>query len=162
MDYIQGDERILYIKDGEIYKPVGCLTSNPLSETVQMLETTTRNSGGWKTGIPTVQSYDINFDGFQVVTGDSGDNSKISYDGLKILKRLRQRIEWRISDIGGSLVDEGFGYITDIGESNNSGELLTFRGTIIGDSEPTFTQVTGDLFQDGSVICYQDGTPLIF
>ena len=63
-DFANGAYKVLYIKVGEVYFPIGCLTSNSFSEEVAMLGTTTRdNSDGWKTSIPTLQSYNISFDG---------------------------------------------------------------------------------------------------
>ena len=46
---IEGDIRILYIYDKTAYSPIGCLTENSFSESVEMLDTTTRDNGGWKT-----------------------------------------------------------------------------------------------------------------
>lgn len=164
MDFTFGEERVLYIKEGEIWKPIACLTSNPFDESVEMLKTTTRVSNGWRTAIPTNQSYTIGFDGMQIATGDGGNEAKLSYDRLKLIKRSRQLIEWKMEDSQGYYIDTGFGHIIDIGEANEVDGLLLFSGTIEGYGEPTFSRnlTQGDLFQDGSVICYQDGVGLIF
>lgn len=162
MGLLLGEDRILYLKEDNVWVPIGCLTSNNLEESVEMLSTTTRVSNGWRTGVPTNQQYSIPFEGLQIITGTGTPTGKISYDGLKILKRARERIEWRIADPGGSLVDQGFGYITFIGEGNQVDEFLSFNGLITGDGEPIFTQVEGDIYQDSVVICYQDNESLIF
>lgn len=162
MDLIFGDVRILYISDGGIYKPVACLTSNPMEEEVEMLDTTTVAQNGWRTSIPTNQGYTISFEGMQIVTGEGGDEARLSYDSLKLIKRLRQRIDWRIEDDNGRFIDEGQGYITSIGESNQVGELLTFNGEILGYGEPTFSRLKGDLWMNGEEKLFQDGTAMIY
>jgi len=65
---VNGNERVLFIKRGENFQPVGCLTSNGMDEDTEMLPTTTRNSEGWRTSIPQLQGFTINFEGLQVPT----------------------------------------------------------------------------------------------
>ena len=63
-DFKNGNLKLLYLYVGGEYFPIGCLTSNSFSETSDMLDTTTRqNANGWKTSIPTNQSYNISFSG---------------------------------------------------------------------------------------------------
>lgn len=156
MSFNKGDVRILSIKSGADYVPVGCLTSNNLEESVEMLRTTTRVSNGWRTSVPTTQEYTIPFEGVQTT-----DETKMSYVVLKELKRGRTRIEWKLSG-GGLPEDSGFGYIIAISESNAVGEFLLFSGTIQGYGEPVIVKLTGDLWQDGSVMLFQNGTEMIF
>jgi hypothetical protein len=153
----KGDIRVLFIKVDSLFVPVGCLTSNPISESVEMLSTVNTANGGWTTSIPTTQSFTIDFEGIQVV-----DETKLSYLGLKKIKRTRQRIEWRIADEAQLFIDEGFGYITQIGESNEAGGFLSFSGQIIGYGEPTIVELDGDLWQDGETMIFQDGTSFIY
>ena len=42
MNPIQGKESLFYIKINNDFVPVGCLTSSPISEDVEMIDTTTR------------------------------------------------------------------------------------------------------------------------
>ena len=74
---VQGNDRILWIKRGENFQPVGCLTSNGMDEDTEMLATSTRNSEGWRTAIPQMQGYTINFEGLQIPSlfRADGDNS---------------------------------------------------------------------------------------
>jgi hypothetical protein len=164
MDYLfKGGYRILYIKVDAAYLPVACLTSNPIDEGVEMLTTTTAESNGWRTSIPTNQFYSISFEGLQIATGNLGNALKLSYDELKALKRARTQIEWKIQDTEGYFIDEGKGYITDLGESNEVGDILRFNGSIEGFGEPTFSRtLVGDLFQSGDDILFQNGNIMIF
>ncbi|MEM6814893.1 MAG: hypothetical protein AAF600_10915 [Bacteroidota bacterium] len=157
MALVKGDVRILQIKVDGIYVPIGCLTSNDFDETVEMLPTTTRASNGWQTSIPTNQTFNIVFEGIQKLN----DDTVLSYDDIKVLKRARTRIEWGLFTEGG-LTDEGFGYITEVGESAAVGEFLSFTGNILGYGEPVFINVDGDLFQNGNVMLFQNGNAMIF
>ncbi|MGB2525701.1 hypothetical protein [Flagellimonas sp. SN16] len=157
MSFFKGDVRIFSIKVDEDYIPVGCLISNDIEESVEMLNTTTRASNGWRTSVPTTQEYNIPFEGIQVLT----DSSVLSYDYLKTLKRARTRIEWQISD-NSSLRDQGEGYITDLREGNSVGEFLSFSGNVRGYGVPIVITLEGDLFQDGSVMLFQDGNEILF
>lgn len=156
--FINGSLKLLYIKwDGE-YLPIGCLTSNSFSESVEMLDTTTRDNGGWKTSIPTMQSYNISFDGLIINTRFSGgDFTKISYDRLRDLKRSRTKIEWKTQDQELTFIDIGFGYITELSDSANVDEFISFNATIQGFGAPISTtgivlEITdgmGNILEDG-------------
>lgn len=131
MSFYDGSIRILYVKISAAYVPVGCLTSNSLSEEVEMLPTTTRADGGWATARPTKQTGLIDFEGVQVLTtGESGDTTKASYDALKTLKRAGTLAEWKIEDGSSIFVDEGTGYITSLSEAAEIDGYLTFSGSI--------------------------------
>jgi predicted secreted protein len=131
--FINGTNRIIYIKWEEDFLPVGCLTSDSFSETVEMLDTTTRDNGGWKTAVPTMQSYNITFDGLikQKLFLDQIDNN-LTYQQIKILKRSRTLIEWKIESSTDIHISSGFGYITSLSDSANVDEFISFNATIQG------------------------------
>jgi len=134
MNYTDGTYKILYIKQDGSYLPIGCLTSNSFNESVEMLDTTTRdNSNGWTTSRPTTQSYDISFDG--LITQELALSTKITYGVLKQLKRSRELVEWKIEDDSGN-IDYGSAYITALGDSATIDELTTFNGSLKGYGEP--------------------------
>lgn len=138
--FINGSLKVLYIKwDGE-FLPVGCLTSNSFSESSETLDVTTRDNGGFRTAIPTMQSYSISFDGLIINTRFSGgDFTKVSYDRLRQLKRNRTKIEWKTQDTDLTFIDSGFGYITELSDSANIDEFISFNATIQGYGAPTST-----------------------
>lgn len=149
----KGEEQILYFNIEGSFIPIGCLTSNSFSESVEMLDTTTQDNEGWKTSVPTNQSYNISFEGIQTLTPDTGAE-KYSYDYLKILKRNRTLIDWR-SQVDGIWQDEGQAYITEISENAATGELMTFSVSMEGYGKPNkitvdynvLTFVSGDTIQ---------------
>ena len=155
---INGTYRIFYIKwEGE-FLPVGCLNSDTFEESVSMLDTTTRDNNGWNTSVPTNQSYNISLEGLIINTNfTGGDFTKISYDRLRTLKRNRTLIEWKSTDENLVFVNSGQGYITELSDSTNVDEFISFSATIKGYGEPTST--TGQVFelQDGNNNIIQDG-----
>lgn len=140
---INGSERILYILDEFGYMPLGCLTSNSFNETVDLLDTTTRISNGWKTSRPTSQSFTVDFEGVQILN----QLDKVSYFELKHKKRNRELLQFKISNVDGTNVEVFKGYIKELGEAANVDELITFSGLIDGFGEPA---------------SYADGIPTTF
>lgn len=126
---LQGDTKIFYIKDASVWVPVGCLTSNGITEDAEFLETTTRLSGGWRTTKPTNQSYTLNVEAYS--TRDSG---LLSYEDLRDKKRARSLVEWKIDD--GTNKETGYASISQIGETAPAGELVTFSMQLIGYGVP--------------------------
>jgi hypothetical protein len=150
MDYYNGSDRILYIKLNGNWLPIGCLTSNSLSESAEMLPTTTRDNDGWATSRPTTQNYTIAFEGIQVNTTVAGGNFNIaSYDKLKLLKRSRTLLNWKIEGSIYPTVDYGKCYINELSEASSVEEFLSFSGSIMGYGIP-LTRTLGEfVLNDG-------------
>jgi predicted secreted protein len=125
---IQGNDRVLFIKQNETFLPIACLTSNGMSENTEMFETSTRASGGWKTSLPDFQSYSLTFAGLNQTTG-------VSYETLQILKRNRIKIIWGVGLVD-DIVEQGFGYITDLSVTDDVNQSSVFTGTIEGYGAP--------------------------
>ena len=123
-----------------------------------MLGTTTRDNNGWTTSVPTNQSYNISFDGLIINTNfNGGDFTKISYDRLRVLKRSRTLIEWKIQDTNKVFVDNGKGYIVNLSDSSSIDEFVTFTASIEGYGEPNSTTEQELIIQDGNDNNIQDG-----
>ena len=155
---IDGTYRILYIKWSDVYLPIGLLTSESFNEGVEMIDTTTRDNGGWKTSRPTNQFYNISFEGLlQNTRFNGGDFTKVSLDRLRVLKRSRTLIEWKLQDSNLTFIDSGSGYITELGDSSSVDEFITFNGGIEGYGAPISTG--GQIFtlEDGNGNQIQDG-----
>lgn len=130
MATVKGDLRILYIKVSDTYVPIGCLTGNSYSESSETLGTTTRDNAGWTTFRPTNQSYTIEFTGLQ------DTDSTLTFSHLKTYKHNRTLLQWKLEATDAGLVDYGSGYIVDLGETADAGDLLTFSGTLQGYGKP--------------------------
>jgi len=136
MENYKGEDRILYIKVEDVFIPIGCLNQNSFSESVDTIDTTTRENQGWTSVRPVMQSYNISFDGIQILTTtEQGDTTKASYDLLKVLKRNRTLLDWKIMGSTFPIVDYGQCYITDLSEATPVNELITFSGTLTGYGE---------------------------
>lgn len=150
MDLYNGADRILYVKYLGDWLPVGCLTSNSLSESSEMLPTTTRDNSGWNTSRPTNQNFSISFEGLQLNTTRAGGVFTVaSYDRLKLLKRSRTLIDWKIQGSVFPTVDFGKGYITEISEASAVDDFLNFSGTITGYGEPQTRGLGEFVLNDG-------------
>lgn len=131
--FLNGTNRIVYIKWEDEYLPIGCLTSDAFDEDVEMLETTTRDNAGWRTSVPTNQGYSISFDGLVKQTLIDDLNSDIiSYNRLITLKRDRTLIDWKIETSDDIYISEGKGYILNISNSASIDEFINFNATIQG------------------------------
>ena len=130
---IDGAYRILYLKYNGSYLPVSCLTSESFSENSEMLDTTTRDNGGWKTSTPTMQGYNISFEGLVLRTIILGqENSGITQTILKNMKRTGELIEWKIQSSTDIYVSSGKGHITSISDNSSIDEFISFNAEIEG------------------------------
>jgi hypothetical protein len=130
---IDGTYRILSIKLNGVFLPVGLLNSNSFSETSEMLDTTTSDNGGWKTSVPTNQSFSIDFDGLiKQTTSVFQIETVLTYNDIRNLKRNRSLIEWKIDSSEDIYVSTGFGHITSLGDSSSIEEFVSFNANIEG------------------------------
>lgn len=151
MEFTNGEDRILYIKYLGNWMPVGCLSSNSFSESSEMLPTTTRDNDGWATSRPDMQSYSIGFEGLQINTTVAGGNFAVaSYDRLKLLKRNKMQLDWKIQGSVFPVVDYGKGYISEISEAASVGEFLSFSGNIVGFGIPLIRTLGEFVLNDGN------------
>ena len=134
-DFTNGTYKLIYIFLNGEYFPIGCLTSNSFSETSDMLDTTTRqNSNGWKTSIPTNQSYNISFSG--LVTSSNKSNTIVSFGDIKKLKRDKTLVSWLINLEEGGLNEIGTGYIDSLSNDAEIDSFVSFTGQIVGYGQP--------------------------
>jgi hypothetical protein len=150
MEFIKGEDRIVYLKLNGAWLPVGCLTGNTLSESSEMLPTTTRDNDGWATSRPTMQNYSIGFEGLQVnSTVAMGNFNLASYDRLKLLKRNKTLLDWKIQGVIFPIVDYGKCYINEISEASTVGEFLSFSGSLVGFGIPKVTTLGETILNNG-------------
>ena len=134
-DFKNGTNKLLYIYVVDTYFPIGCLTNNSFSEQSDMLDTTTRqNAGGWKSSIPTNQSYNISFSGLITTTDNGG--TILTYDDIQTLKRNRTKINWKTNSELTGYSDFGMGYISSLSNDAAIDENISFSAEIVGYGEP--------------------------
>jgi predicted secreted protein len=123
---VNGLYSIFYIDIGEGFKPVACLTSNDFEESVETLNSTTRDNQGWATQVLTNQSYAINLSGIAKNTIFGGDDTKYSYDILKLIKRNRSLFDWKLTNVINGDIDTGKAQIISLNSSYEIDEFITF------------------------------------
>ena len=69
-EFYQADNDILSILVNDEYYPVACLSNNSWSESVETIDTTTRDNDGFKTSRPTNQSFSIDFEGIETLADE--------------------------------------------------------------------------------------------
>jgi hypothetical protein len=108
-----------------------------------MLGTTTRqNMGGWKTSIPTLQSYSISFSGLSPISAEVGF---INYLTIQELKRNRTQFSWRINTEDPLLFDHGIGFLRSLSNNAEVDSFVDFTGEIEGYGRPITQEDVQDL-----------------
>lgn len=150
MNYVNGEDRILFIKIDGVYMPIACLTSNGIEDNMNMIETTTRENEGWTTEKPLSQSYSVPFSGLQINSTVAGGVFNVaSYDRLKKIKRNRIMIDWKIQGSVYPVVDYGKGFIDVLSSIESVGEFMSFSGNIRGYGKPLVQDLGGVLLNNG-------------
>lgn len=130
---IKGEAIILYVWDSSIYRPIACLTSNSLSETVNIIESQTKCDPGIVTKTAGSKNYELSVEGEYIDTTSVGaEVTKASHDYLRSL--LGSDVDWKM-DTGLTDTDAYFGtaIISDLSLDNPAGdELSTFSATMSG------------------------------
>ena len=107
--------------------PVGCLTSNSLSETIQFLRTCKTTEKGAGKSLGTLHSYSIPFECVY-----SNDIAIINYNDLKAFGRDRQKVAWSMVNDETGEGDEGFAFIESLDITGNTDDFIKFTGTLTG------------------------------
>lgn len=131
---IKGNSEILYIWDGSAYVPVGCLTSNGLSEVRNAIESVTKCDPDLTIRKAGTYSYEISFEGEFV----EPDAARESWNELKALIRTvgSSEVIWRITTTyanASTLNEYGTAIITALDKTSPAGdEFITYSGTLSG------------------------------
>lgn len=161
---IKGSESLFYIMKNDVYFPVGCLTSSPIADDVEMLPTTTRQNEGWKTSFPTNQGYSIELSGLMVMDDDDSGNEVLSYRELRRFKRDKVLIDWERRTLNGYYIDRGKAWITTISDSDEADGFITFNASLVGQGAPIEDNariyVLGNVPKT-EIYTHQDGETLI-
>jgi len=175
--FIKGDDLILYVHDGSIYRPVACLTSNSLSQTRNIIESQTKcdpglvikdagsNSLSQTRNIIESQTkcdpglvikdagslmYEISFEGQYIDTTSSGaEVTRASHDYLMSLMNSGEKVTWKM-DTGLTDVPDYFGegIFADLSLDASAGdELASFSGSLSGSGAIVTTVVVVLLLQ---------------
>lgn len=148
MELIKGSESLFYIVRNGVQIPVGCLTSNPIEESSEMMETTTRDNEGWRTSVPTMQSYSIALDGYMTMDDPNSGKNIVSYRELRKIKRNKELIIWKIKTLNGLYVDSGKAYIDTISFTDQVDDFIGFSANLVGYGIPNDINAEYDIYSD--------------
>ena len=136
--YVKGATGLVSVKDTTAYKPVVCLTSSSLSQTLEVLEKVSMCSGGKRelsagesTGSLSVSAY--------VMVPDSEANSN-GYEEMLALYKAKKTYPFKLMGRGEPKYFEAL--ITSISDTYDANDDATFDFTAdiqgdISDTEPT-------------------------
>lgn len=130
---------ILSVYDGAAYRPVACLTSNPLSESREILETKTKCNPGIVQKEYGAYSYEISCEGEYIdTTSATGDNTKASHDFLTTFIRQGNSVEWSMSTgITDTPTWYGTAFMSGLSAEPPTDETLTFSCELSGNGAIT-------------------------
>jgi hypothetical protein len=136
---IKGDVIMLYVYDEDAtdYRPIGCLTSNTLQETRNVVEAQHKcNPGKTQRGYGSY-SYNISLEGFYVdSTSTNGDQTVASHDFLKTFIRQAKVVSWKMDTGIDGKAFFGSAILSDLSMVAPTGdEYATFSGSLQGDDE---------------------------
>lgn len=130
--YIQGKQSILYLKFKGIWAPISCETNSGISESSEMLPTTTRDNKGWSSSRVGVQSYTISFSGQTIL---KGFDEVLSYHKLVEMKRNQELQEWQ-RRTANRIIETGMAYISELSNAYPAEGLANFEMTLQGVGKP--------------------------
>lgn len=135
MNYIKGEDLVLYVHDGTAYRPIACLTSNSLSQTRAIIEAQTKCSPGVVERQAGLLSYEITFDGLYIDTTSAGaEVTKASHDSLKEWLEDGDLQNWKMdTGLTDTVAYYGSAIFSDLSLTAPSGdEFANFSGTLSG------------------------------
>ena len=128
----------IYDTTATAWEPIGCLTTNSFSESMEVNEIETKCDPGNIVRTPGSTSYELTGEGRYI--DEAVDTGRQSYHKLKGYLRAKTLIEWRqATGIGTPTEEFGFGYITSVEMTAESGQEVTFTYTISGSGAITTT-----------------------
>lgn len=131
---IKGEAGILSVHDGDIYRPVACLTSNSLNTAVSVIESQTKCNPGLVVKQAGTLSYTIDAEGEYIdTTSIGGDDTKASHDYLLTLQQALTPVTWKLDTGVTGAVYYGSAIISDLTLDQGAGdEISTFSATFDG------------------------------
>lgn len=131
MSLIRGDNVIIYIYDGGLWKPVVCGRSCTLNTQAESIETSITGSGAWRTYEYTALTWTASLEGLiylqKTNSLSTSDLRAMQYGRVKILMRYQ-----RTDTAGNVYLEEGYGLITGISDTGDTGSAATFSLEIRG------------------------------
>lgn len=126
------------------YLPIGCLTSNDISKTVEMQDGTVTKCETSPDPIYGKKSYQITWEAVAIETNLTHASVKKAGEIMDAAYEDKTPIFWKIStelSTGGPDVRYGKGFLTELSESAPVEGEITFSGTIVGSGDISATDL---------------------
>jgi TP901-1 family phage major tail protein len=137
--FIKGDNVILSIWDSvsEEYEPIGCLTSNEISFSREVIEAKTKCDAGEVVRDGGSVSYELSFEGVDIEI----ENEKMEYNSLLfyISNANMEKLTWRLSTGVTPAFRYGTAVLTELTQTAPTDDNVTFSGTLSGSGVITTT-----------------------
>ena len=135
---LNGNDYLLFKKDGAEWKTVACLRSNGISMSTGEITSETKCGNGAEESVPGTTNWSMSFEGDAI--DDEADPSQVSYDALFDSWKSRSIEEWKIAGVGTDYVRYGKGYINQLDENQDVNAPFTFSGSIKGTGQISKTE----------------------
>jgi Phage major tail protein 2. len=131
---IKGEDLILYVHDGTLYRPVVCLNSNSMNIERAVIESQTKCAPGVVERQAGMLSYTIEADAIAVdTTAITGDDTKASHDYFFDIINAGENVNWKMDSGSGDLKYYGNGILTTLDfEAPAGDEFANFTISIQG------------------------------
>lgn len=133
-DKIKGENLLLYVWDGSLYRPVVCLTSNSMNMERAVIESQTKCAPGVVEKQSGAFSYTIEAEAVAIDTTElTGDDTKASHDYFFDVIQSGASTNWKMDSGSGALAYYGKGIISSLGfDAPAADDFATFSLTIDG------------------------------
>lgn len=122
-----GKDEVLEIHDGTAYLPIGCLTTNGLTESREIKDGTKTKCNTNPSGLPQDPTYELSFD----AVANDDEVTKMTHTKLRAEMANDEPTFWRITR-GGVGIEFGKAYLTSLERSAPVDDVVTFSGSFVG------------------------------
>lgn len=127
MGLVNGTNLVLYINDAGTDRAFGHSRSFTLNLEASAIDATSRDSAGWSEFIMGQRSFTFDFEG--LVNFD--DNINIEFLNTAVINKTKFLVKFT-TDLGGSLIFNGYCYISSITADSPMEDVVTYSGTLQG------------------------------
>lgn len=131
-----GKDEILLIHDGTAYLPIGCLTTNTISESREITEGTKTKCNTNPQGVPQDPTYEGSF---EAVANDD-EVTKMTHVKMRAEMKKDTPSYWKITR-GGVDLEFGKAFLTSLERSAPVDNVITWSGTLSGVDEISETDL---------------------
>ena len=127
MALVNGTNLVLYVLDGVTNKAFGHSRSFTLNVEANPIDATSRASGGWSEFIMGSRSFTLDFEGLV----DYADEINVEWLENAIDNKTKFLVKFT-DNLGGSLVYNGYVYISSMTIDSPTEDVVTYSGTLQG------------------------------